>query len=474
MTQAVAGQAEKPTYDIFYLAVGSSHYRKLPRTNISGKQFEGFSDLKGAPIKSAKYVSEQLDYAGALAGITLISDYNRLVTRADVFKALEAIVAQAKKSPAKNPLVVFYFCGHGVSEGFAWNHFSLTGDFNADWSQLNVETMAEKTVYAGAVADFIEERKIPFLLLFDTCYEGKEEPLAAAVISQQLAANIKDISGILRAFNEFRGPDLVIYAAKPGTTVPVVDDPVAPKALVGVGRLARRLVKSFNAAQKVKDSLPIEKFFKQMTEPVFDPATATIVSKSQPAKPSVGLIKTGKKARTSNEVRFGSGSLTVEPLMVGENKTTKQPVPYRVLPASYLEFNSEPGEFIGDGKNLKLTTSQYNFVLTEGEADKIAFSIEHENRSWEISFVAPKGETLGAKSYLNSQRTEFKDDDKPGFSFSGDGRGCNEVQAQFTILKIERDSYGQIIRFEADFEQQCDGSTTKLRGRFRYSAEPAA
>src|ERR1700741_2961488 len=105
------------SFQLFYLAVGSSVYLKP-----ADKECEGFLDNSGMN-KSAKFVAQRLQNCGASFGITLISDtgLRKAVSLSDIQSALSEVRSVINATRPTNPLVVFYFAGHGISEGLAWN-----------------------------------------------------------------------------------------------------------------------------------------------------------------------------------------------------------------------------------------------------------------------------------------------------------------------------------------------------------------
>jgi uncharacterized membrane protein YgcG len=70
-----------------------------------------------------------------------------------------------------------------------------------------------------------------------------------------------------------------------------------------------------------------------------------------------------------------------------------------------------------------------------------------------FTFRSPAGAMLEPGVY---PATDTYVQDEPGFSFSSDGRGCNQTVGSMTIHEIERDTDGNVIRLAADFVYQCD------------------
>jgi len=299
-SSAYAQSKSSETFDLFYLAVGNSHYATHPEAT-------GFKDLPGGN-KSAITVAEFLDKAGAIAGITLVSEEKKFVTKNDVLRALNDLLRQIKLSKAQRPLLIFYFCGHGVSEGIGWSHFSIPGDFTIPLKGVNPGTMIESAVYASEISDLIEEQKIPAMLLLDACYEVEQAELPEAVLSHELAQNSTDVFRTMRYKNEFNGPTIAVFSTRPGSLVPMVQDPFDPKSKLKVGPLARRLSICFAAALNRKDDpLPIGELLQTLGNRRFDPKTRSVVTFSVPENGGIGLIKYPLVEANRGESRIGSG-----------------------------------------------------------------------------------------------------------------------------------------------------------------------
>jgi hypothetical protein len=217
--------------DIFYVVVGNSHYRK-----VSTPEVPFFEPISGGN-KSARKVAETLERMGAIDGILFRSESDRFVTREQVIAGLREVIEKAKKKP--NPLVVYYFVGHGVSEGVGWSHFSVPGDFVGSPKGIAAETLGESMLYTGEIFDLLESSNVRFLLLLDNCYEGDPATLTSTLFSESLRQNLSDIFNVLRFFNEFHKPNPVLYSTSPGSVVPMVPDPLDADSSIGVGPLAR-------------------------------------------------------------------------------------------------------------------------------------------------------------------------------------------------------------------------------------------
>jgi hypothetical protein len=86
--------------------------------------------------------------------------------------------------------------------------------------------------------------------------------------------------------------------------------------------------------------------------------------------------------------------------------------------------------------------------------------------------VAPsEGQTLSVGIYEDATRWPFQETDEPGFDFSGDGRGCNELFADYEILEVVIDENQGIQSFALDFTQQCEFiDAPELKGKVRINS----
>jgi hypothetical protein len=141
---------------------------------------------------------------------------------------------------------------------------------------------------------------------------------------------------------------------------------------------------------------------------------------------------------------------------------------------TFLYMNSEPGDYIGQGVEQLYTsddsTIQGSFSQDGGGffASVIQGNYDHW---WYVDIAAPPGEPLVEGSYTGALRYPFNDG-APGLSVSGDGRGCNTLTGQFDVNEISRASTGELLVFDATFEQHCEGADPALFGRIRIENPP--
>jgi hypothetical protein len=141
---------------------------------------------------------------------------------------------------------------------------------------------------------------------------------------------------------------------------------------------------------------------------------------------------------------------------------------------TFLYMNSEPGDYIGQGIEQLYTsddsTIQGSFSQDGGGffASVIQGNYDHW---WYVDFAAPPGEPLVEGSYTGALRYPFNNG-APGLSVSGDGRGCNTLTGQFDVNEISQASTGELLVFDATFEQHCEGGDPALYGRIRIENPP--
>lgn len=141
-------------------------------------------------------------------------------------------------------------------------------------------------------------------------------------------------------------------------------------------------------------------------------------------------------------------------------------VPSKSDPQTYIRFESEAGDYIGQGRTIVLNQDDGAFSAQPLQG---GVGVHFDgNTWWDLDFVAPAGEALKVGSYLDAERYPFQSSGVPGMDISGDGRGCNTLTGSFTVLAIKT-SGTQIDSFGADFEQHCEGGDPALHGRILFN-----
>lgn len=140
-----------------------------------------------------------------------------------------------------------------------------------------------------------------------------------------------------------------------------------------------------------------------------------------------------------------------------------------------LYFKSTPGDYIGGGQEVLLTSGDANIFVNRNYHQGLSFYITSNapwpNRHWwYLDLAAPSRRPLTVGVYALATRFPFQALNEPGLSLSGNGRGCNTLTGRFEVLEAEYDASGRMQRFAANFEQRCEGFMPPLYGQIRYNS----
>ena len=140
--------------------------------------------------------------------------------------------------------------------------------------------------------------------------------------------------------------------------------------------------------------------------------------------------------------------------------------------ATFLYFDSQPGDYIGGGVERTWTPSDGSFHIETNFDGGVSVSFDGGSNWWSLDFVPPEGgDQLGVGTYEGAERYPFQSPTAPGLSVSGSGRGCNELTGRFVVLELEQTPGGEVTSFAADFEQHCEGGPAALLGSIRFNAQ---
>ena len=154
------------------------------------------------------------------------------------------------------------------------------------------------------------------------------------------------------------------------------------------------------------------------------------------------------------------------------------PTPGVTLPAgsiavptsgSFLYMNSQGGDYIGQGREHLYTWSDSGVygALALGGSNFGGSIVQGNTHWWSVDLRAPQGQPLAVGSYIRAVRAPFQPAGSPGLSVTGDGRGCNTLTGKFDIDELSYSTRGDLLVFQATFEQHCEGGPAALFGRIR-------
>jgi large repetitive protein len=140
-----------------------------------------------------------------------------------------------------------------------------------------------------------------------------------------------------------------------------------------------------------------------------------------------------------------------------------------------LTMNSQPGDYIGQGQTYNFTPATGTFATPEEfiNDNEILFNYQGasgSSQSWSVDIGAAGNAPLVPGYYGNADRTIIRSATQPGLDVSGDGRGSNNVTGNFTVAQAVYGSSGNVISFDASFEQHSEGATPALFGEIKYNA----
>jgi len=141
-----------------------------------------------------------------------------------------------------------------------------------------------------------------------------------------------------------------------------------------------------------------------------------------------------------------------------------------------LYFDSQPGDFIGQGLERTWTPADLTFRVLASSPSTIwirADNFPSGSVWWDLNFAAPANAVLTPGTYEDAIRYPFQSPLMPGFSVSGSGRGCNELAGRFIIYELVTNAAGEVQQFAADFEQHCEDGVPALFGAIRFNAARA-
>jgi hypothetical protein len=152
-----------------------------------------------------------------------------------------------------------------------------------------------------------------------------------------------------------------------------------------------------------------------------------------------------------------------------------------------LTLDSEPGDYIGQGKKFDLTYdtnrgdtifAQIPPLLSDGSPVKLSWVLDRlstpENEFASVSFGTDAlGILIGSGIYPEARRTDFAPPGFAGLDVGFQNRGSNQVFGSFTINEVTfTPDLLQILTFDAEFLQRSESPTAPaLRGRFQFNAQ---
>lgn len=455
LAAATPARAAEPAHSkIYYLSVGVDAYADPAHTpKLAGAKAKYYPSPKGLET-SAVLVANTLEQWEATAGLILVSKPGRYVTRRDVLDRIDRVIRLARDDPSA--FIVLYFAGHGLSEGMAFNHFSVPGDYVGPADVGDTEWMAKHTIFAGDAVDALKASGKRFMVLFDNCYPADVVSWKSQLLSVENQRNLTDATNALRFMNEFRLPNPVLFSTQPGRSVSQVSSPV-PGLKAAVGPLARRLYLA-QQALKSSEGILLKDIVAILARAGFDEESGPAFTRHRPLSGQV-KFRFREIENLAGKIEQGSAQhANAASLRVSAAAT---PPPATPLPASRLScklrVTGTKDDFVTGGRPIQLQERASVELYDDGGSLSVGFT------DGDLEVVAPEGETLGRRAFPRAERAHMGNASKPGLSFGWDGSGCNESTGRFDILRWSKTKDG-LRALDLSFEQVCDGEGS-LRGR---------
>jgi hypothetical protein len=390
----------------------------------------------------------------------------------DISHALERVKAALAEAREERPLLIVYIASHGISEGIAWNQFSLPGTFTylGKPEELGIEPLSRATLHAATLVDKLEKLKIPFLVILDICYEGKSRSFESEALTATASRSSAAVAQILRHINEFNGPNPVLFATSPGNVVSVAPDPDHPGSR-NVGPLARRAMLILDLASRRGRDLSLGEFVAQMASPDLDKLTTPAVTRAKRAGFWSDAIVFPSQFPSRLETSQGTGTKP-QPCCNAATGAASQPTAPTVSVPLYgrVELRGAAGEFITSGRKLVLAAPTATMTLDQDGPGNVTINVAHDDKSWAIELSIADGARFAPRKYENAQRNWFNDRGRPGLAIAGDGHSCNEVKGSFTVTDIAYDADSRVKKLSGAALQYCDDVHSVLTVSFDVTA----
>ncbi|MBI3822110.1 MAG: hypothetical protein HY289_05450 [Planctomycetes bacterium] len=144
-----------------------------------------------------------------------------------------------------------------------------------------------------------------------------------------------------------------------------------------------------------------------------------------------------------------------------KNNRFEQPPP-SVAATNYLHLDSSAGDFIGQGKTYAYLNPQWT-VAKDFRGVRVMVD------GWMFNVSAAGKDPLVVGEYIGAKRFPFNGN-SPGLSFSGKGRGANQLAGTFRVWEIEFEG-NNVTRLAVDFVQRSEIAGPPLYGVLRHNSK---
>ena len=139
---------------------------------------------------------------------------------------------------------------------------------------------------------------------------------------------------------------------------------------------------------------------------------------------------------------------------------------------TFVELQSDAGDFVGGGYNSPVTRYSYkgqNATIHAGALGGLLTVQIDGDEFWMAHFQMPSNlDRIEPGAYFNRPGRPLGDPDSGGFEFFGEGRGCD--QSGWFIIDDVVYSDGALVSVDLRFEQHCNELEPALRGQVHWIA----
>lgn len=150
------------------------------------------------------------------------------------------------------------------------------------------------------------------------------------------------------------------------------------------------------------------------------------------------------------------------------------------LPASaatgpaFMEVNGQPGDYLTNGESFSFSSNNGDEFSWNASEMGVQVSIYSSDGSFSaVSLAAPDGARLEPGRYVRAIRWPSQQAGSPSMGIDLFGGGCNTVAGNFKVKEAVYSVDGTLERFDATFEQHCEGIQPALHGRIRLGVDKA-
>ena len=470
ISHSLIGQSME-SYDLYYVAVGNAHYAKPVE---SPHQF-GLIDIKGANY-SAQFVAEYLEKSGSKYGILLESSEGHYISKTDIVQAIAEISNHMDFESNNERLFVFYYCGHGLGEAVTGRQYLVPGNVVFDTTSLtnhhfDLDELEQDLIYSVDLLPALRKYSDQQLVMLDNCYEEPNDRMVLEHFTRSLGTRLNGFITSLREIHQFRDPNnTVVYTGIPGSQI----RPVAPPSFLSdrsymnlIGRIARKFCIYAEGVQNDEFGADYHSFLAMMGDPVIDPLTKMLKIYSGETYYNKKFLR--PKVLKKVDVNRRKGTESNKKVIRTSKKLNRNPIHVMQAVSGDIKIESEQGDWIGSGKNYRLTPSDGEITLvSQGDKLAIRFQELEEYQYFDFEIILPSKYVIDANDEEKGDPDYYWMDHEP-IQVSATGRGCSSYKGKFKMHAIERDDKGRISFIHLSFDQHCEDSKSKLTGSIRLN-----